>query len=113
QLLEGQRPPGAVECQDFAVQDERSGRELASRRLDDAGQAPGDVGEAARPDPDSIAVAVELDARAVVLVLERGGPAVGLEHLIEIRRDLRQHRQEGDTRAYARRGERRGPAARG
>src|SRR5438093_202611 len=99
------RPPGAAERQDFAVEDERSGRQLASRRLDDVGQAPGDVGETARPDSDSIAVAVELDARAVVLVLERGGPAVGLQYLLEILRDLREHRQQRNARAHGRRRE--------
>ena len=113
QLLEGQRSSRGVERQDFAVQDEGRGHELASSRLDDVGQAAGHLGEPARPDPDSLTVSVQLDARAVVLVLERRGAAVGLEHVLEVLGDLGEHRQQRNERSHARRRERGGAAAGG
>ena len=113
QLLERQRPPGRIERQHLAVEDERRADELVSSRLDDVRQASRDVGEPARPDRHALSVAVELDARAVVLVLERRGAAVSREHLAEILGDLGEHRQERHARLHARRRERRGAAAGG
>ena len=83
QLLERQRPAGGVQGHDLAVEHERR----AIERLRDrhhVGQAARDVRQAARPDGDAIALAVDLHAGAVVLELERGAPAVGAQHLGEI-----------------------------
>ena len=60
----------------------------------DVGEAARDVGHAPAPDRHPVAVAMELDARAVVLVLHRGGSAVRVQRLRRIGRDLGQHRQE-------------------
>ena len=108
QLLKGQRPPRSVERQHLAVEDERRRGELASRRLDDVGQARGDVGETPRPDPDVFTVVMELDAGAVVLVLERGGPPVGGQDVLEVVGDLGEHGQERDARTRGGGSERRG-----
>src|SRR2546429_377551 len=113
------RPPGSyVERRSFATTPSWPAASAlawnsraASAGADGVGRPRGAVGGLWRQDPASSAVAVDRDGGAFLFVLGRGGPAVGLEPLIEILRDLRQHRQEGDPRAYARRGERGGPAA--
>src|SRR5436309_3309479 len=76
QLLEGQRPPGGVEGDHLAVEDEWLAGEIAPRDLDHVREAARDVGQAPRPDLHAIPRPVQLDARAVVLVLERGAAAV-------------------------------------
>ena len=106
QLLEGQRPARRVEGHHLAVQDERGTAEITARDGHDVGQAPGDVGHAAAPDRHPLAVAVELDARAVVLVLDRGGAAVGGQRLVHVARDLGQHRQQRHEDARRRGGQR-------
>ena len=103
QLLERQRPARGVERHHLAVQDERPGRQLAPRDLDDVGQAPRDVAEAPGPDGDAVAVLVELDARAVVLVLERRAAAVRGERLVEVGGQLGEHGQERHAHARGRR----------
>jgi hypothetical protein len=99
QLLEGQRLARLVKGHHFAVQDEGRPAEVAARDLDDIGKAPCHVGQPPRPHLHAIAVPVQLDAGAVVLVLERGAAAVRGQHGAEVVGDLGQHRQQRNERA--------------
>src|SRR5438094_10528518 len=67
ELLEGQGPARGVERHDLAVEDVGARRQLPPRRFDDVGQARGDVGQAARPDGESLAVTGALSAGGAFL----------------------------------------------
>src|SRR5262249_57961375 len=76
QVLKRERPPAGMKRHHFTVQDEWPRGELVAGDLDDVRQAPRHVREPARPDADTLAVSMELNARAVVLELEGSAAAV-------------------------------------
>src|SRR5207244_9309856 len=96
QLLERSRAARRVERYDLAVQDERRGAQVAASDVHDVGQTSGDVREPAAIDGDALAVAMELNTRAVVLVFHGGLAAVGGQRLTDVACDLGEHRQERD-----------------
>ncbi len=69
-LLEGARRAGLVERERLAVEDDVGDRQRPGD-VDDLGHAGGDVGEAPGVDADDVAATVDLDPRAVELVLDR------------------------------------------
>ncbi len=101
--LEGLRPPVVAERDRLAVEHDRAGRQRAGE-LDHLRQPRGDVVERARVDRDVVAVAVDLDPRAVELpvdggrrdLLQRGGDVRGGagEHRRERAHDLERDRVE-------------------
>jgi hypothetical protein len=96
--LELVRTPVCSQRDRLAVGDERADGQR-ERRGDHLGKARGDVVEAARVDRHVVAVAVDLDPRAVELRLEHRFPAEALERVVHPGRGLREHRADGPTDA--------------
>ncbi len=103
QLLKGQWIAGLIDGQDLAVEDEVASRKGGAHSLDDFGQAGRDFVQTPREDPDLSARAMNLDARAVELVLQRQRRPEHRKGVGDSVGGLRQHRLE---RPYRERGSR-------
>ncbi len=96
-LLERPRPTVLIEREGLAVEDQVARGETA-HDLDDLGHPMGDVGEAASEDADLITVSMDLDPRAVELVLDGRctGDLESRSGRRSVRREHRQHRSADD-----------------
>ena len=90
QVLERQRLARIVNRADLALQEELRRRQRAGDR-DDLREAVRHVAEPPAEDPDGLAPTVDLDARAIELVLDGRHPTVLLEDLPQVFGHLGQH----------------------
>src|SRR5690349_17966781 len=74
--------------------------DLFPRSLDDLRKTCRDFGQSPAPDTYLLVIPVNLHARAVVFVFERGLSVVCLENLLEVLRELGKHREQWNEKFY-------------
>ena len=100
EILKWKRLALPVHRDDLAFE-QKLGRGQCLRNRDDLGKAGRDIAQSPTEDLHRIALAMNLDPRAVELVLDRRHAPVHREHLVEVFRHLREHRFHRGQEAQA------------